>query len=238
MRNIQRGIAIAKSGQAIYHKMRGKRYSFPRKVQYRAAYRYRPNYQRGKGWKKELKFFDKKLGTVAIPTTGSFQTLNIDIPEGTGQSQRIGRSINIRKINIRGIGYIAEQTAKESASDVIRIMLVQDKQANKALFAGTDLLSASAILEYMNLANSGRFKVLATRQIEVRSHAGGGNGTSNVFADDHVWFNINLNVSIPIEYSGTAGTIGTVTTNNLVLCAWSHDGKGAWNWICRLRYEG
>lgn len=78
------------------------------------------------------------------------------IAQGTNDNQRIGNSIKITSIMIRGF-VTFNQTATAS---MCRMILVWDKQANEAALTAGDLLESEDVSSNLNIDNGKRFTVL------------------------------------------------------------------------------
>lgn len=161
----------------------------------------------------ELKFHDVSAGSTAATLTGVFagRSLNL-IPQGTSESERIGRKCLIKKINMRGSILLANATANNACQNRIRIIVYQDKQANGAdITATTDLLETAAIDSYRNLANSMRFKVLYDKTMACNCTCADGTETFEYIKN----WSFNRRVNIPLEFSSTTGAISELRSNNI-----------------------
>ena len=144
----------------------------------------------------EKKFYDGVLTEVSIPAAGSVMlwaaagpsantTTIVDIAQGTGESQRIGRKCTITNIHIRlNYEFISsgsnDMTEMAEAHETVRFILYWDKQCNGATAAVTDLLDTDVYNSFRNLANGKRFNVLADKLLTFNSTASAsGNGTAS-----------------------------------------------------------
>lgn len=208
---------------------------------------YGNNYKRrkyaAKYTKPEKKFFDI-AGTIgSIITTGSFLvTASVgpfvssgtitDIPQGTGESNRIGRKCTITKLRARmNFEFITSETATlgeaSLAHETVRFMIYWDKQCNGTVAAAASILEADTYNSFRNLANKGRFVILYDQIFAWNTAAiGSGNGTDSksalVVGDYQI--RINKKLYIPIEYSGTTGTLSEIRSNNIGMMVWAKHG--------------
>ena len=104
-----------------------------------------------------------------------------------------------------------------------------DKQANGATAGVTDILETDQFLSFNNLANKSRFRTLMDRTYSMNSTAGGGDGTTEDYTEFQLNDSFYKKVNIPIEFSGTAGTIGEIRSNNIGCLILSETGA-----ICAL----
>lgn len=118
----------------------------------------------------ELKWKDSNSGTVIVPfgLASANQLLNL-VDLGTGPNQRIGRTINVRhieiKINMQGLWTVGAGAAAIVSNISYRVDLILDKQANGAVPLGPDIYDtviAGVAPEnrFPNLLNSDRFVIM------------------------------------------------------------------------------
>ncbi len=172
----------------------------------------------------ELKFHDIDWDEAAadfsagvISNTSSL----VLIGQGVTESTRIGRKCVIRSIGWRAqLERQAVSSTGIAASEVIRLIIVQDKQANGAAptVTGTGgLLESANFQSFNNLNNKSRFRVLYDKTFTLNTLAAAGDGTANDSGAVQRSFSFFKDVNIPMEYSGTANpsVIGEVRTNNV-----------------------
>lgn len=170
--------------------------------------------------------------TAAGPV-GDTTSIN-DIPQGTGESQRIGRKCTITRISAKLSfewddtgGTSADLTAAERCSETIRILLYWDKQCNGTAAPPTSLLDVDVYNSFPNLANTNRYRFLYDKTFAWNTTAiGAGNGTANdsirVVHDYQV--NLAINTFIPIEFSSTAGALTEIKSNNIGILIYAKAG--------------
>lgn len=215
----------------------------------------------------ELKFFDQEAAIVGIPTSGVDWELvggsTYGIPQGTGPTERIGRKITLKKIMVRG--YLKNVASGSSAqtSDVVRMILFQDTQANGAAAHAADVLESATWNSFNNLENSQRFKILKDCKFNMNTMAGAGwstqaaytepagvaatpngggftspaTGNAQTFAEAIKNFEVYLNVNIPVQYTSTTGEVTEITSNNIHLAFLSAESHTQVSFKWRLRYE-
>ncbi len=203
----------------------------------RAKYSY--HLEDSKKGDKELKFFDTVVDDAIIAPTMSIFNLSV-IPQGNGESERVGRKITIKKIHMTGIVTLTSPSSGVQTSDCLICMLVQDKQTNGAQFIATDLLDLDGFRSFRNLANSQRFRVLYKCQYGMRVQGATRIDEGQIiFGEDIRIVSIIRVVNIPIEYdnSATDGRITSVRTNNIYWVTQSNEGILTSLISCRLRFE-
>lgn len=175
-------------------------------------------YGRFSGPGAELKFFDTTLAftvdaTGEVPASGQLCL----IPQGTTESTRIGRRATIKSIHMKFLCQFAPAAAATAASHAF-IYLVQDTQCNGAAAAVTDVLTGSNLSQNLvNLANSGRFRILK----KFKSRLVASTGATTAYNNSVQHFEWYKKCSIPIEFSSTTGAITEIRSNNLFLLAGS-----------------
>lgn len=180
----------------------------------------------------ELKYFDTGfstgLGTAFTMMPGSLCL----IPRGAGENQRVGNSIVIRHISSRvAIRYY----------NLARLVLIWDKQAN-----GADPLAASiwtsmapfggATFDFRNLANAERFVVLADVSLFSGGNLMGGTMNANPSEGGQLYRQIELDVNIPVNYTGSAGVITEIIGNNLMWFGTDNGEGSAGHHGTRIRF--
>ncbi len=186
----------------------------------------------------EMKFHDLAVDDTAIATGGTIASLSLNlIAQGTTESERIGRKCTIRSVNIRFEVRLPTQTAGASASDVARIIVYQDKQANGATAAVLDILKTADYQSFNQLSNKSRFRTLMDRTYDVNSLAGGGDGTTEDYGQTIISDTLFKKVNIPIEFNGATGAITEVKSNNIGILTISRTGNAAFASNVRLRFS-
>ncbi len=184
----------------------------------------------------EWKFHDVDSDDAVIVTGGAIDaTINI-IAQGTGESQRIGRKLTIRKILWRYSVKLPTTIDPNNTADTVRVILYQDKQTNGVTATILQILETADWQSFRNLAESGRFKILVDNTHPMKSFSGGG-ATATSFGEDVLSRQIYLNVNIPIEYNGVTGALTEVRSNNLGVLLITESGVAGFFSKFRLRYS-
>ncbi len=192
----------------------------------------------------EKKFYDTNITDISLGAGGqalvaagggpALTTLTlVDIKQGVGEKERIGRKCTITNIYIRM--FVEFKTFANTGSSLtplsghesIRMILFWDKQCNGAAAAFTDILEADSINSFRNLANNKRFVILydKTRSFNAK-WVTSGDGAVNDEAVVHAEFKwkITKKVFIPIEYNNTTGALSEIRSNNIGLYVWCSQG--------------
>lgn len=186
----------------------------------------------------DLKFIDTQFTDDVVSATGLVQTQQFIIPDGNSQSEKEGLKIVIKSIQYRFQLKLPSTTVVADATDVLRAILVRDKQANGALPTVADILNGTDIMNHKNLENSNRFVTLFDKTISISSMGGFGDGTTNATLPNTKSWSYFKKMNLPIQYnnSATTGVITTINSNNLVLMFISEFGKCGMNVNVRIRY--
>ncbi len=195
-------------------------------------------YGRYSGRNAELKFFD---GTKTATVMGSSGTIFDDslneIVQGVTESNRIGRKCTIRSLHMRGSIVKPVSADITVGADRVRIIVYLDKQANGATAAITDIVESASTGSFLNLANSGRFRMIYDKIMTFNTLAAAGDGTANDLVERGMHWAFNWKCMLPIEFSSTTGAIGEIKSNNIgVLCFSDNNASTfAYNW--RIRFS-
>ncbi len=185
----------------------------------------------------EYKFSDTTLNEATLATTGHI-SLGFTIAQGDNQNQREGRKVRIKSIAWRGRINLVSSTVPAEGTDIVRLMAVHDKQANKALPLITDYLEVASTESFKNLENSGRFRTIWDKTFEINCNGISGDGTTSDTAPTEIFFEYYKNVDIEIIYDDVAstGVIGTINSNNIVMIVMSELANAGITSELRARY--
>lgn len=177
----------------------------------------------------ELKYMDQEIDIDPItsaftdPTIPTTAGTLVVIPQNTSQSGRIGRYSRIVSIAWSYTLTLKPQDVAVAPnvgplSNIVRIVLFVDTQANALAPVATDLFQNAATFDsFRNLDNSTRFMVLMDRRItlDVKGVGGGANATKCNSGSTLHNGNFFKKINIPIEYAGATGAIGEIKSNNI-----------------------
>lgn len=174
----------------------------------------------------ELKFLDTAHSDATLASAMTFYNPMI-VAQGTTESNRDGRKINIRSIHLRGFATLLNATDVTNTSTLMRMRVVLDKQCNGAQFAATDLLESDSVNSFMNLANRNRFVTLMDKVFAFSCPGASATGAAYSFGEIVKPIQFNLKCNIPIEYdnSVTTGAIGSVRSNYICIVLQTSTGE-------------
>ncbi len=187
----------------------------------------------------EKNYFDLLISGGDMDSTPVIHQLNI-IPAGSLVEQRLGRRVQMASVYIR-FTVIPPAVSSSNFTSNNRIMLVYDKQTNGAAYAGTDLLEVATVHGQLNMENRQRFEVLMDKVVTLHTTAGVGNGTTNFWALDGLFWkkfkNLHRRETI---YGSTVPSIADIATGSLSLFIVGDKAAGVlaptYNFESRLRY--
>ncbi len=199
-------------------------------------------YGRFAGANAELKFHDLDIDDAAVAINGTIAQVScLTIAQGNTESQRIGRKLVVKQINWRFEIKFFGATAVAASSDVVRVMLYHDKQANGATATVTGILESDDYQSFNQLANKQRFTILMDRTYSLMSKSGSGRGSTDTlaFGEDVISDTFFKTCNIPIEYdnTGTDGAITTMRSSNIGVITLSRDGGSQFVSKMRVRYS-
>lgn len=199
----------------------------------------------------ELKFVDYNYTATIVNTTagaeadpGTALCLNA-IAQGDGESQRDGRKAVIKSFEIRGfVNFTAQSDAADPAGgQIVRLVLVQDRQTNAAQENSEDVLSDSAgndVNSMTNLQFEKRFRILRDVRISVEPAVAFTDGTNTgAVSGTTKSFHWKGRLNMPVNYSGTTAVIGSIVDNSLHIIAIASGGTAAnLTYTSRVRFVG
>jgi len=192
------------------------------------------------GRDREIKFFDTSITDSDISNQVQEASLVL-IPAGTGESQRNGRKITVKRVSLRlifGLDGASPAANANIYNALIRVILYVDNQCNGATAAVTDVLEASGVDSFYNLNNvPSRFRILHDKTYKIS--AGGGDGT-DMFGN-HYLKTISKAMNVPIDFDSTTGAITELCCKNIGMLTLKFDTGGNatvnLNGKARVRYS-
>lgn len=196
----------------------------------------------------ESKYFDTAIATPS-GSTAVFTCLNL-IAQGTDVGQRIGNTIRVSNLNIRG--QINAIGTTPSYGTHMRIVLFIDRESASASvpLSYTDLFTTSSLVAPFNILNSaGRFKILYDRFITLdldsrpnfyikyfKKFTFGGKGRR--FGRRKLVYKPSRIGGHLIRFDSASNTLGSTDTGNIWLMYVSDDNTNTPNVeiVSRIRY--
>ncbi len=197
-------------------------------------------YGRYAGRQAELKFFDKDYDVATIAIAGELEDSVNEIAQGATESERIGRKCTIRSINWRYNIRLNEEdaAATPAESDVIRLIMYQDRQCNGAIATVLGILETATYQSFRNLAESGRYNILVDKTIAMnRTNGLSDNAGVNSASEVNRSGTFFKKCSIPIEFSGATGAIAEIRSNNVGILLLSKTNQCDFDSKIRIRYS-
>lgn len=207
----------------------------------------------------ERKYFDTYNDGTSVPAGNDWTGTELDPAEetlfapseGTDLDRRIGRRVEVLKIQVRGQLVVAKQS-NQTASDeatVIRLILAQDKQTNGVQMQGEDLMSAPGSptafltpLTMQNPANFGRFEVLKDKTFTIENPNAVYDGTNDEQQGLARPFKWTIKFPRPVEVrfnSSNGGTVADIINNSfhIIGCRSTSDLTCTLYYQCRVVYQ-
>jgi membrane-bound inhibitor of C-type lysozyme len=159
----------------------------------------------------ELKYNDANINEVS--TNGGQTFLLLNCANGTGATDRIGRSISLHDCHF---SYRVIPNANTTGSWV-RILLVYDTQTNGAVPGATDVLDSAAITSNANANNRTRFKFLYDKSHFIAANS---TATQAVTFYDKPTTVMNQQCSLKgkkVEFMGTTNAITDIDKGGIFL---------------------
>ena len=195
---------------------------------------------RGQGGQ-ELNYVDTLLQAALVDSTAPYQVLLNGTKIGSGNSQRIGRRIDMKSIEMR----VRFENLGLSEINTFRAMVVLDKQANGAAFTYTDLMINGQPYGLRNISNKARFTVIWDGKLQMLIGNVTTPGTSTIMtAASGQAVTAYKKINVQTQYnSGDAGDVSDIQTNSLYFIVYCDaDAANAAaasikvDGYCRIRY--
>lgn len=162
--------------------------------------------------------------------------------QGSNANERTGRDAVIEYVQLQATVYLTSVAV--SAQDLLRVMLVWDREARGAAFADTDLFSApgagTTMYSQLNFDNAHRFKILMDRTYNVESTAIGLTGATS-YVQNNGLRSVNsrkVKIGLKAHYFNTNnGTIADIDSGALFLVLVSAQGNITWDGGIRVYFR-
>ncbi len=184
----------------------------------------------------EVKFLDVDLDNAdGITAAGEVSNSLSLMAQGDGESERDGRTAFVRGVSLNGNLFLSavDDAASPREGEGVRLILVLDTQANGAFPVATDILSTADINSHFKASSLERFDVLWDERFDL-NYSGGPTDYAGVVEQ----FEFSCACEFPLDFSGTAASIGNVATNNLVLLSISKNALAGMRCTSRLFFVG
>lgn len=183
----------------------------------------------------ERKFIDLFNINQVVTNTGGITLIN-GIPQGMDFNQRIGRKAKLVSLVLNGNFYPSAPPINAPQGAYCRCIIIYDTQPNSgALPAWTDIFVQADPASPMNLNNRDRFKVI----FDVRKQVAAFVNTTTTIAGfgNNAYFNKYRALNHEMIFSGTAGTIGSISTGSMYICFISDTNSvTSFDFYTRLRF--
>jgi len=181
----------------------------------------------------ERKFLDTTYVDEAVlnsPTNNG--SINL-MAQGSGVSQHVGQKAVIRSVQAKLIFTLAPG---DIGSEIVKVALVQDTQANGAEASGSDVYSGvgPGIVQLRDMENTQRFRVLW----EDILYLDAGAGIEGAFSGDQKICDRYTKVAIPMMWGPTGDAdIANIRSNNLfILTSSINNGSVTMTGTVRIRF--
>ncbi len=201
----------------------------------------------------EKKFADTETADDAFAVTwarmeGATNSQISGVAQGNGESQRIGRKIQIHSIHIKArvtrVALIASAVVPKHL--VGRFVLVLDTQTNGAALTATDVMDGGQnddTMAFRNMQFTSRFRVLWDKRWVLKggianvgnaaTYSNGNNSTGIMV------YNKRFKTPISVTYnSTTTAVVAAVTDNSFHIIGVANDTLALLSYQVRIRYTG
>ena len=189
----------------------------------------------------ELKFFDTGVTDLVIDGGVNMTDSIVKIPQGTGQSQRIGRRATLKSMWWRFQYHLPSWSASTpTEGDNFRIVVYLDRQANGATATQADLFGTQTEIRGMwNLANKDRFEILWDKIWNLNySTAVYVPAKSQIHMGGKFWNETFFKkLDVPLEFDGVNGAMTEIKSNNIGVALVGVNGRAGFRSSIRFRFS-
>jgi len=180
---------------------------------------------------RELGYVDLATATYDFNTTGTI-TLIATVVQGAAVTQRVGKKILLKSLQIRGLASSDSATTTGQGA----LIIVYDKRPTGALPNITDVLNTATFNSFINDANSGRFKIIRRMNFAFAgNNTTGGQQTeaSNYVIDEF----IKLKNRQTVFKAVASGAIGDIEEGALYAITVGNTVTGVADQYCNVGYR-
>lgn len=165
------------------------------------------------GGRRELKFVDTALSSLALDTTGTVTALNL-IAVGDDNTSRDGRQVTIKSCQIKGFASPPDLTT--DGPNKSRVLLVWDNAVNSGTIAAIgDILVSANANSFPLINNANRFTIMWDSSWEFNCYQTTATQAAVSTASKSVEYYTKINKIV--QYSGTTAAIGSIQNGGLLL---------------------
>lgn len=178
----------------------------------------------------EVKFFDSVFPAASVPAgpASLIDSTIVNMVNGVGPSDRIGRKVKITRIDY-SLSVLLAANVSGINTEAFRFDIWLDRQANGAAPGPTDLYASTAGIpgtcQFVNILNEKRFKRLHTHVQAINLLTGV--GVSNPGANVGYKLEGSIYPKTTLEYDASTGNVTDLTSAN-IFTAWSSDNGYAY----------
>lgn len=160
----------------------------------------------------EMKYNDEEVTGLTLGYDTDTKLLMNGITQGVGVQERVGKKIMVKGIQL---GLHFETPATTGVEQSVRVVVVQDKQANAAACGWDDVFDdgtggndATSLTDPLKVENRYRFTVLYDKMLKL--------SVDSAYPRQHS-FKVFRKVNIPVMYGGVGDTIASINSNSIYL---------------------
>lgn len=181
----------------------------------------------------ELKTIDTTATNASPVATGSVVLLN-GVATGDDYNTRDGRKIQMKSILLR-ILLSPDTTQSAPQGDIMRVMIVYDKQTNGTALTAANVLQTGVIQSPNNLNNRDRFVVLSDKFLTLPSWVFAA-GALTQGGPTPKYLKIYKPLNLDTIYNSASGAIADISTGSLYLIMLTAREVSSVNYHSRIRF--
>ncbi len=192
------------------------------------------------------KFLDTSFDVSSIASAGSLSSSLCLLPQGTGQSERLGIHVDISTLHLKFVAVKLGGGSNASTAGFVRVLALLDHQCNGAMPAVTDILQTAGYLSFHKVTEYSRFHLLYENTFIVTSMPGASAKAAgdpdlipiipeygmNIYQGDAM-----IPLDLHVSYKDAGATVASITGSNLlILVITDLDNNVDFHMNCRIRY--
>lgn len=184
----------------------------------------------------EYKYLDISTTAYAVNTTGAVTLIN-GCSQGAGEEQRVGDTMTMTSISVRGV---LEANAATQVEGEALVLLLYDRHNNAGTPAIAEILNASEPFAFNSRVNTSRFLTIRRWCMPycVTPAIGGTNASLWPKGDNgSLYVDETVKVNLPVRFEGTASTAAGIKNGAVYLVTLGDvaAGTGAVSFVAATR---
>lgn len=205
--------------------------------------------------KSELKYFEGSFNGIVDSSTDWVGTeLDINSPSSLGTlfapiqgvdiNDRVGRSVQVYSIKIRGTISL-DTNPDDLPATLVRLILVRDKETKKLAFNAGDVMQPPTVAvaqmvqtSFRNLSSLGRYKIYKDKTYSFKTPVPVDSGNGGIPPDIPFKMSVRFKKPVTVNFTNTnTGTFADITDNSFHLFGHANETSPALYYTVRIGFR-